>query len=143
MARRATRVGGASETRRNLAVAARAAGAARARCCRVAIELSEGPEACRRSGPSMTGAVLLWILLAATPVPTPVPTSTPLQAPTPEKRDPHLIAALESRQGLGMERVALFDDGSLVRVREFRSERIVDRKGLGPGEGGGGRGGCP
>lgn len=82
----------------------------------------------------MTGGVLLWILLAATPVPTPVPTSTPLQAPTPEKRDPHLIAALESRQGLGMERVALFDDGSLVRVRGFRSERIVDRKELAPEE---------
>jgi len=78
----------------------------------------------------MTGSVLLWALLAATPVPTPAP----LPTPTPEKRDPHLIAALESRQGLGMERVALFDDGTLVRVRGFRSERIVDRKALAPEE---------
>ncbi|MCM3876386.1 MAG: hypothetical protein NEA02_08205 [Thermoanaerobaculia bacterium] len=86
----------------------------------------------------MTGSVLLWVLLAATPVPTPgatpVPTSVPLPTPTPEKRDPRLIAALESRHGLGMERVALFDDGTLVRVRGFRSERIVDRKALAPEE---------
>jgi hypothetical protein len=78
----------------------------------------------------MTGAALVWVLLAAMPVPTPLPTATPLPTPTPEKRDPHLVAALESRQGLGMERVALFDDGSLVRVRGFRGERIVDRKAL-------------
>jgi hypothetical protein len=86
----------------------------------------------------MSGSVLLWVLLAAAPIPTPgaspVPTSAPLPTPTPEKRDPHLIAALESRQGLGMERVALFDDGSLVRVRGFRAERIVDRKALAPEE---------
>jgi len=74
----------------------------------------------------MTGGLLLWFLLAAAPVPTP----SPLPTPTPEKRDPHLIAALEWRQGLGMERVALFDDGALVRVRGFREERIVDRKTL-------------
>jgi len=78
----------------------------------------------------MTGAALVWVFLAAMPVPTPLPTATPLPTPTPEKRDPHLVAALESRQGLGMERVALFDDGSLVRVRGFRGERIVDRKTL-------------
>ena len=83
----------------------------------------------------MTGGPLLfWALLATAPVPSPAPTSTPLPVPTPEKRDPHLIAALESRQGLGMERVALFDDGSLVRVRGFRGERIVDRKTLAPEE---------
>jgi hypothetical protein len=86
----------------------------------------------------MTGGALLRVLLAAAPVATPVappvPSSTPLPTPTPEKRDPHLIAALESRQGLGMERVALFDDGTLVRVRGFRGERIVDRKALAPEE---------
>lgn len=86
----------------------------------------------------MTGSVLLWVILAATPVATPaatpVPTSAPLPTPTAEKRDPRLIAALESRQGLGMERVALFDDGSLVRVRGFRGERIVDRRALAPEE---------
>ena len=85
----------------------------------------------------MTGGLLfLLALLAAAPVPTPAPTPTqlPTPTPTPEKRDPCLIAALESRQGLGMERVALFDDGTLVRVRGFRAERLVDRKALAPEE---------
>jgi len=78
----------------------------------------------------MTRIVLLAVLLAAGSSPSPAPTATapPAPTPTPEKRDPHLIAALESRQGIGMERVALFDDGTLVRVRGYRSERIVDRK---------------
>lgn len=33
-----------------------------------------------------------------------------------------------------MERVALFDDGTLVRVRGYRAERIVDRKAISPAE---------
>jgi hypothetical protein len=33
-----------------------------------------------------------------------------------------------------MERVALFDDGTLVRVRGFRDQRLVDRKALAPEE---------
>ncbi len=74
----------------------------------------------------MMGGLLLLVLLAPAAVPAPVP--------TPEKRDPHLVAALESHQGVGMERVALFDDGALVRVRGFRGERIVDRKALAPEE---------
>lgn len=86
----------------------------------------------------MTESVLVFALLAAGTVPTPIstpvpssaPASAPLPTPTPEKRDPRLVAALESRQGLGMERVALFDDGTLVRVRGFRSEQMVDRKAL-------------
>ncbi len=78
----------------------------------------------------MTRTVLLAVLLAADPSPSPAPTPTPLPTPTPEKRDPHLVAALESRQGIGMERVALFDDGTLVRVRGYRAERIVDRKAI-------------
>jgi hypothetical protein len=84
----------------------------------------------------MTLGLIVWALLAAASGPTPVPTPTPIATPTPtpEKRDPHLVAALESRQGLGMERVALFDDGSLVRVRGFRGERIVDRKAMAPEE---------
>src|ERR1035437_9908166 len=97
---------------------------------RVAIELPESPEARRGSGVSMTGGVLLAVLLAADPSPSPAPTPTALPTPTPEKRDPHLIAALESRQGIGMERVALFDDGTLVRVRGYRGEQIVDRKAI-------------
>ncbi|MDL2716741.1 MAG: hypothetical protein PT977_03215 [Acidobacteriota bacterium] len=80
----------------------------------------------------MGSLTLLLALLAAAPVPTPAPSPTqfPTLTPTPEKRDPRLVAALESRQGLGMDRIALFDDGSLVHVRGFRSERIVDRKAL-------------
>ncbi len=78
----------------------------------------------------MTGGLLLVVLLATGPSPSRAPTPTVLPTPTPEKRDPHLIAALESRQGIGMERVALFDDGTLVRVRGYRAERIVDRKEL-------------
>ncbi len=80
----------------------------------------------------MRGGVLLAALLAATPGPTstPPPTPTDLPTPTPEKRDPHLVAALESWQGIGMERVALFDDGTLVRVRGYRGERTVDRKAI-------------
>jgi hypothetical protein len=78
----------------------------------------------------MTRIVLLAVLFAAasSPSPAPTPTVVPTPTPTPEKRDPHLIAALESRQGIGMERVALFDDGTLVRVRGYRAEQIVDRK---------------
>ena len=82
----------------------------------------------------MTADLLLAVLLAAGPSPSPAPTPTALPTPTPEKRDPHLIAALESRQGIGMERVALFDDGTLVRVRGYRAERIVDRKAISPEE---------
>jgi hypothetical protein len=84
----------------------------------------------------MTRAVLFSVLLAAasSPSPAPTPTALPTPTPTPEKRDPHLIAALESRQGIGMERIALFDDGTLVRVRGYRAERIVDRKAISPEE---------
>lgn len=80
----------------------------------------------------MTRMLLLAALLTATPAPSPAPTPTahPTPTPTPEKRDPRLIAALESRQGIGMERVALFDDGTLVRVRGYRAEQIVDRKSI-------------
>lgn len=78
----------------------------------------------------MTGILLLSMLLAAGPSPSPSPAATPLPTPTPEKRDPRLVAALESRQGVGMERVALFDDGTLVRVRGYRAEQIVDRKAI-------------
>jgi hypothetical protein len=60
--------------------------------------------------------------------PTPSATAIPSATPTPEKRDPHLVAALESRQGIGMDRTALFDDGTLVRVRGYRGQEIVERK---------------
>ncbi len=82
----------------------------------------------------MTRVLLLSALLAASPSPSPAPTPSPIPTPTPEKRDPHLIAALESRQGIGMERVALFDDGTLVKVTGYRAERIVDRKAISPEE---------
>ena len=82
----------------------------------------------------MTRTVVLAVLLAAGPSPSPAPTPTALPTPTPERRDPRLIAALESRQGIGSERVALFDDGTLVRVRGYRAEQIVDRKAISPEE---------
>jgi hypothetical protein len=82
----------------------------------------------------MTRTVLVAVLLAADPSPSPTPTPTTLPTPRPERRDPRLVAALESRQGIGMERVALFDDGTLVRVRGYRAERIVDRKAISPAE---------
>lgn len=78
----------------------------------------------------MTPAYLLAALLAAGPSPTPSPTPTAVPTPTPENRNPRLVAALESRQGVGMERVAVFDDGTLVRVRSYRGERTVDRKAI-------------
>src|SRR5664280_1613403 len=108
----------------------RAADGGRARGCRLSAELPESSEARRRRGSAMTRTVLLAALLAADPSPSPAPTPTALQTPTPEKRDPRLVAALESRQGIGSERVALFDDGTLVRVRGYRAERIVDRKAI-------------
>ncbi|HSB64719.1 MAG TPA: hypothetical protein VLJ18_11160 [Thermoanaerobaculia bacterium] len=84
----------------------------------------------------MTRGLLLAVLLATDPSPSPAPTPTapPTPTPTPEKRDPRLVAALESRQGIGMERVALFDDGTLVRVRGYRAQQIVDRKSISPQE---------
>jgi hypothetical protein len=84
----------------------------------------------------MTRAIFLAVLLAAGPsrTPAPTPTALPTPTPTPEKRESHLIAALESRQGIGMERVALFDDGALIRVRGYRDEQIVDRKAISPEE---------
>lgn len=79
-------------------------------------------------------------LLAVKPVtPTPVPAAprgrptpavTPSPTPTPELRDPHLVAALFSSQGDGAERVALFDDGTLVLVDTYKGYRTVKRKSL-------------
>ncbi len=64
------------------------------------------------------------------PTPTPVPTPTP----TPEVRNPRLIVALESWQGVGRERTALFDDGTLVRVQSFRGVDTMERRVVSPQE---------
>jgi hypothetical protein len=55
------------------------------------------------------------------------PTATP--TPTPLDR-PKFIAALESREGPDTERVAFFDDGTLVLVRSYKGRRVLRRKEL-------------
>ena len=81
----------------------------------------------------MTRAALAFALaLAADPTPTPTPLPPP--TPTPERRDPRLIVALEVRQGVTRERTALFDDGTLVRVVNFRSVETQERRAVSPQE---------
>jgi hypothetical protein len=65
---------------------------------------------------------------------TPTPTPSPAPTPTPERRDPHLVVALESWQGVGRERTALFDDGTLVRVQSFRGVDTLERRAVSPQE---------
>lgn len=55
------------------------------------------------------------------------PTATPTPTPLVE---PKLIAALESREGPDTERVALFDDGTLVLVRRYKGSRVLRKKEL-------------
>ena len=90
----------------------------------------------------MTGAACALVLVLAaggappdpmTPA-TPSPTPLPPPTPTPEVRDPHLVVALESWQGLGRERTALFDDGALVRVVSFRGVESLERRVVSPQE---------
>jgi hypothetical protein len=64
----------------------------------------------------------------------PTPAVAPSPTPTPELRDPHLVAALFSSQGDGAERVAVFDDGTLVLVDTYKGYRTVRRKSLSPEE---------
>ncbi len=71
---------------------------------------------------------------APAPSPAPAPTATPTPVPTPEVRNPHLVIALESWQGLGRERTALFDDGTLVRVVSFRGVDTLERRVVAPEE---------
>lgn len=56
-------------------------------------------------------------LAAATPTPTPAPAA-----------GPRLIAALESEQGEGSERIALFDDCTLINVVGYRGRSRARRK---------------
>lgn len=65
---------------------------------------------------------------AARDAPRPTPTPLPAATPTPEVRDPHLVIALESWQGVGRERTALFDDGTLVHVLTFRGVETLERR---------------
>ena len=48
--------------------------------------------------------------------------------------NPRLVIALESWQGVGRERTALFDDGTLVRVVSFRGVDTLDRRVVSPQE---------
>ena len=59
------------------------------------------------------------------------PTATPTPTPLVE---PKLIAAMESREGPDMERVALFNDGTLILVRGYKGRRVVRRKELSSAE---------
>jgi len=85
-------------------------------------------------------ALLLIVALGSGPAsvpepsPTPTPLPTPTPTPTPEVRDPHLVVALESWQGVGRERTALFDDGTLVRVLTFRGVETLERRSVSPQE---------
>ncbi len=91
----------------------------------------------------MTTALVLVAVLAAAPggapeaplptfTPTPTATATPTR--TPEVRNPRLVIALESWQGVGRERTALFDDGTLVKVLSFRGVDTLERRVVSPQE---------
>jgi hypothetical protein len=58
------------------------------------------------------------------------PTPTPTEPP----RDPHLVAALEAEQGDGLERVAVWDDGTLILVNSYKGRATRTRKVLSPEE---------
>jgi hypothetical protein len=58
---------------------------------------------------------------------TPTPTATPV-------RSPRLVGAIESEQGLDFERVALFDDGTLVLIQRYRGRGIPRYKQLAASE---------
>jgi hypothetical protein len=77
-------------------------------------------------------AALALVVAAAVPAETPTPLPPP--TPTPEARDPHLVVALESWQGIGRERTALFDDGTLVHVVTFRGVDTLERRVVSPQE---------
>jgi hypothetical protein len=78
----------------------------------------------------LASLALVVAVAAESPTPTPLPPPTP----TPEVRDPHLVIALESWQGVGRERTALFDDGTLVRVLTFRGVDTLERRTVSPQE---------
>jgi hypothetical protein len=58
---------------------------------------------------------------------TPTPTATPV-------RNPRLVAAIESEQGFDFERVALFDDGTLVLIQRYRGRGVPRYKQLAASE---------
>lgn len=85
---------------------------------------------------SLVLAALFALAPVATPEPTPTatPTATATPTRTPEIRNPRLVIALESWQGVGRERTALFDDGTLVKVLSFRGVDTMDRRTVSPQE---------
>ena len=60
-------------------------------------------------------------------------TPTPTRTPTPP-RNPRLVAALESSEDEDFERVALFDDGTLMLVQKYRGRGVPRSKALAPSE---------
>lgn len=82
----------------------------------------------------MSGTLALAAFLALAPGEAPFPTLTPTPTATvtptrtPEIRNPRLVIALESWQGVGRERTALFDDGTLVKVLSFRGVDTMERR---------------
>jgi hypothetical protein len=84
-------------------------------------------------GPLALAAVYaLGAVAASEPTHTPTATATPTR--TPEIRNPRLVIALESWQGVGRERTALFDDGTLVKVLSFRGVDTMERRTVSPQE---------
>jgi hypothetical protein len=82
----------------------------------------------------VSGTLVLAAFLALAPGEAPFPTLTPTPTATvtptrtPEIRNPRLVIALESWQGVGRERTALFDDGTLVKVLSFRGVDTMERR---------------
>lgn len=64
-----------------------------------------------------------------TPTPTPTPEFEASEevVPTPTPEPPRFLAALDSKQGDGGERVAVFADGALVRTVTWRSRTVTKR----------------
>lgn len=77
---------------------------------------------------ALTAIAIALAVAAAAPTPAPTSTPTALPAPTPEARNPRLVVALETWQGVGRERTALYDDGTLVRVVSFRGVDALERR---------------
>lgn len=55
---------------------------------------------------------------------------TPTPAPTEPPRDPHLVAALQAEHGDSLERVAVWDDGTLFLVNRYKGQVTTARKPL-------------
>lgn len=83
-------------------------------------------------GRAAAWAALLVACVATAETPAPTP---PEPTPTPEgHRTPRLVASLETSQGYGAERTALFDDGTLAHAVTHRERKVLERRTLAPEE---------